>query len=273
MIGVNSPGCQFLSGSQQLQELCVPLSPAALPVVAGSTQLTWLQCDWRQQQQQPAGRAGALLLCPSVRALVTEAGAVPFEAFPGLAELVQGGSWQPSAFTSLAQHCSGLQQLHISSHFDTSVPSMPLHTPAADCARAVRSLSALQQLTWLSFAPYGRPEVAALTALQQLRGLMLRIPTRSALRLSAFDQLGALSSLTQLAIELPGSREFSGKQLQHLLASVQQVRSVRLYVDAGRVPAAEVVVREARQANAAAGAGGPADVRVADMNPGVDYDA
>lgn len=99
-------------------------------------------------------------MCPSVRALVTEAGAVPFEAFPGLAELVQGGSWQPSAFTSLAQHCSGLQQLHISSHFDTSVPSMPLHTPAADCARAVRSLSALQQLTWLSFAPYGRPEVS-----------------------------------------------------------------------------------------------------------------
>lgn len=29
MIGVNSPGCQFLSGSQQLQELCVrcPLLP------------------------------------------------------------------------------------------------------------------------------------------------------------------------------------------------------------------------------------------------------
>lgn len=115
--------------------------------------------------------------------------------------------------------------------------------------------------------------MAALTALQQLRGLMLRIPTRSALRLSAFDQLGALRSLTQLAIELPGSREFSCKQLQQLLASVQQVRSVRLYVDAGRVPAAEVVVREARQANAAAGAGGPADVRVADMNPEVDYDA
>lgn len=118
--------------------------------------------------------------------------------------------------------------------------------------------------------------MAALAALQQLRGLMVRIPARwSQLQLSDLAALSALQGLKKLTIELPsikaGSNSLSCKQVQQVLASVRHVRSVRLYLDAGRVPAAEEVVREARQANAAAGVGGPANLLVAALDPGGDY--
>uniref|UniRef100_A0A383WAE0 Uncharacterized protein n=2 Tax=Tetradesmus obliquus TaxID=3088 RepID=A0A383WAE0_TETOB len=283
-VDVSRFGCGFLSGLQQLQELSATLSPAELPVIAGLTQLTWLECDWWQpdelqlQQMMPAGSAGAVTSCPAVRALVTKADAPPFEAFPGLEQLVQGSGWQPAAFTSLAQHCKGLQKLHISSHVDVSMSNL-YGDAAAECAAAVPSLSALQQLTWLSFVPNDRAEVAALAALaalQQLRGLMVQIPARwSQLQLSDLAALSALQGLKKLTIELPsikaGSNSLSCKEVQQVLASVRHVRSVRLYLDAGRVPAAEEVVREARQANAAAGVGGPANLLVAALDPGGDY--
>jgi hypothetical protein len=171
MIGTHSADCHFLSGLQQLQELCLlTVSPAALPVLASLSQLTWLECDWQQQQQQqqPAGSAAASLQCPSVRALVTGVQPVPFEFFLGVEELLQGASWPPAAFTSLAQHCKRLRQLHISSHFEEDSQyhgvgrgSLTRQAPAADYAHAVESLSALQQLTWLSFVPNDRAEVSS----------------------------------------------------------------------------------------------------------------
>lgn len=116
---------------------------------------------------------------------------------------MQGSGWQPAAFTGLAQHCKGLQKLHISSHVDVSMSNL-YGDAAAECAAAVRSLSALQQLTWLSFVPNDRAEVAALAALaalQQLRGLMVQIPARwSQLQLSDLAALSALQGLKKLTI-------------------------------------------------------------------------
>lgn len=176
-IELGSPGCKYLSHLQQLQELSAALCAAALPVVASLTRLTWLECDWQQQQQQRP--AGVPFTCPSVQALVTARDAVPFESFPGLVDLVQGGSWQPAAFASLAQHCSGLSQLHISSHCSLSASLsvndmlMPGAAAAAECAAAVRSLSALRQLTWLSFAPKYKAEVSALLDSRSLPAVLL----------------------------------------------------------------------------------------------------
>jgi hypothetical protein len=169
MISTHSADCSFLSGLQQLQELCVAaVSPAALPVLASLTQLTWLECDWQQQQQQPAGSAAATLQCPSVRSLVTGVYPVPIQFFPNVEELVQGAGWRPSAFMSLAQHCKRLTQLHISSHFEEdggffNRGSLTRQASAADCGAAVKSLSALQRLTWLSFVPNDRAEVSTLS--------------------------------------------------------------------------------------------------------------
>uniref|UniRef100_A0A383WEL7 Uncharacterized protein n=1 Tax=Tetradesmus obliquus TaxID=3088 RepID=A0A383WEL7_TETOB len=271
-IELGSPGCKYLSRLQQLQELSAALCAAALPVVASLTRLTWLEFDWQQQQQQQRP-AGVPFTCPSVQALVTARDAVPFESFPGLVDLVQGGSWQPAAFASLAQHCSGLRQLHISSHCSLSASLsvndmlMPGAAAAAECAAAVRSLSALRQLTWLSFAPKYEAEVAALAALQQLRGLMARITLSSELRLNDLAALGPLRGLTTLAIELPDVIEFSCKRAKRVLSSVPHVQVVTLYVDARHVDAAARVVREAREAHAAAGIEWPAVVLVADLEP------
>jgi hypothetical protein len=120
--------------------------------------------------------------------------------------------------------------------------------------------------------PLLRSQVNAFTALQQLQGLMARLPAGYLQRLSALDQLSVLRSLNKLAVELPGSKELSCKQVAQLLASVQHVRSVKLYVPAGRVAAAQQVVLQARQANSAQAVEGPADVRVAAIDPEVDYD-
>jgi hypothetical protein len=171
MVSVDTPGCHFLSGLQQLQELCVAaLSPAALPVLASLTQLTWLECDWQQQQQQLGGSAAATRQCSSVRALVTGVHPVPFELLPSVEQVVQGASWPPAAFSSLAQHCRRLRQLHISSYFAEDSQrsgrgrgSLSSRATAADCVHAVKSLSVLQQLTWLSFVPNDRAEMRSLS--------------------------------------------------------------------------------------------------------------
>jgi hypothetical protein len=81
-----------------------------------------------------------------------------------------------------------------------------------------------------------------------------------------------LRSLHKLAIEFPGSKQLSYKQVAQLLESVQYVRCVRLYVEAGRVAAVTVMVLQATRANAAGQIQGPADVRVAVIDPEVDYD-
>ncbi|WIA14277.1 hypothetical protein OEZ85_002811 [Tetradesmus obliquus] len=141
---------------------------------------------------------------------------------------------------------------------------------AAECAAAVRSLPALRQLTWLSFAPKYKAEVAALAALQQLRGLMARITLSSELRLNDLAAVGPLRGLTTLAIELPDVIELSCKRAKRVLSSVPHVHVVTLHVDARHVEAAARVVREAREAHAAAGIEWPAVVLVADLEPGWD---
>jgi hypothetical protein len=166
-ISGHSPCYSFWSGLQQLQELAVgQLSADALPVLASLTQLTIFECDWQQQsqqqQQQHRARASraAVITCPSVKALVTEALPVPFESFPGLSELTQGSSWPTTAFVSLAQNCKQLRQLHISSWFEDKC-CLRQNPGTIEPGLAIRSLSALQQLTWLSFVPKASSEVRA----------------------------------------------------------------------------------------------------------------
>lgn len=246
-------GWSFFSRLRQLQQLSVkPVLPhTAVAALAHLTCLSQLTCGWEQHEGPPH----ANVRCAAVRELLVADGVPPLHAFPGLTSLMQFMPWEPAVLCSAAECCTQLEELRMYSKFGGSLVtergSLPVSATAAARTAALSSLAALQHLQHLDVSVNDNAEVAAVAALQQVKRLVVVVPTRSSCSMQGLAVMAAaMKQLQHLTLQLSnGSRStMQEADVQLLLCAVRHVRSVQFGVQERHVRGVDLAVRRARRA-------------------------
>jgi hypothetical protein len=156
------------------------------------------------------------VVLPSVVSLSSTGGSPPLVAFPNLTAIMQDACLSVDAFGSIAQHCTGLTELTVAAKLARCTSLPPDAAPLARIG-AVKSLSALTQLTRLDFMLWDNAEMVVLTevaavllplGLKRLGALLLYSTQR--LSVGALMHLAKLRGLQRLTLELFADRVIDG---------------------------------------------------------------
>jgi hypothetical protein len=178
-----------------------------LSALSSCSYLSHMSGAWEQRGVTAEG-----VVLPSVVSLSQTGGSPPFAAFPNLTEIEQHDWLVVQAYAGIAQHCTGLTELTVDDYPRSSTSLAPAAEPLARIG-AIKSLSALTQLTRLDFMVQDNTELAVLVdvaaglLLLELKRLdVLLLYNSPRLHVGALMHLAKLRGLEALSLELLADR-------------------------------------------------------------------
>jgi hypothetical protein len=221
-----------------------------LSVLSSCVHLAEIVGHWEQ------GSIADFVMLPSVVWLSSTGGSPPLAAFPNLTAIEQSACLSVEAFCGIAQHCTGLTELSVFK-YPSKFTSLPDDATVSARIGAIKSLSALTQLTRLDFMVQDNTEVAVLVdvaadllplGLKWLGVLLLHDSKR--LRVCRLMQLAKLQGLSKLTVVLrpAGVSAALRRDSRGLLMAWGGIAAVDVWVPSqGNVDALKATKKKLRQ--------------------------